>query len=90
LVLAGGAILGGCSTSTFGDHMPTAAGGLPVGAPQRPATTPAYPAVYDAAPAREKAALTEEEQRKLDADLAAARDRASGKSAKPAASPRNP
>ena len=75
LLLAGGMILAGCSGSIIADHMPSMAGGLPEGAPQRPADPPAYPAVHDAPPARENAVLTDEEQRKLEADLAAARER---------------
>jgi hypothetical protein len=91
LLLAGAMILAGCSGSIIGDHMPNMAGGLPEGTPQRPAEPPAYPAVHDAPPARESAVLSGEEQRKLEADLAAARERVSNPpTAKPAARTRNP
>jgi hypothetical protein len=93
LLLAGALILAGCSASTVADHLPTAAGGLPDGAPQRPAKPAAYPAVHDMPPARDNAVLSDEEQKKLEADLAAARNRLgaqSGAAGKPAASARNP
>jgi hypothetical protein len=90
LFVAGAMLLAGCSASTIADHMPTAAGGLPEGAPQRPTAPPAYPAVHDAPPARENAVLSEEEQRKLEADLAAARERVTNPAGKPAARARNP
>jgi hypothetical protein len=91
LLLAGAMILAGCSGSIIADHMPSMAGGLPESAPQRPADPPAYPAVHDAPPARENAVLTDEEQRRLEADLAAARERVSNPpTGKPAARVRNP
>jgi hypothetical protein len=90
LLFAAAVVLPGCSASTIGDQIPTAIGGLPEGAPQRPANPPAYPAVHDMPPARDSTVLSEQDQKKLEADLAAARERASGKSAKPAASTRNP
>ena len=78
LVLAGGAIVAGCSASTIGDHLPTAAGGLPEGAPPRSAAPATYPAVHDGPPPRTQSVLTDEEQKKLEADLVAARERAAG------------
>jgi hypothetical protein len=92
LLLAGGVILAGCSAGTIADHMPTAAGGLPEGMPQRPATPAAYPAVHDLPPKRDSTVLTDEEQKKLEDDLIAARNRTSGAAAatKPAGSARNP
>jgi len=90
LLVAGAVILAGCSASTIADHLPAAAGGIPEGAPQRSASPPAYPAVHDMPPARESAVLSDEEQKKLEADLAAARDRLSNPGGKPAASARNP
>ena len=60
--------------------MPAAVGGLPAEAPARPAASAAgaYPAVNDAPPPRGPAVLTDEEQRKLEAELIAARNRANG------------
>lgn len=63
---------GGC-TSTLAD-LPTAVGGLPAGTPERSATPVAYPAVHDMPPPRTNTILTEDEQKKAAAELAAARD----------------
>src|SRR5712691_12880957 len=91
LLVAGGAMVAGCSAGTIAEHMPTAAGGLPEDMPQRPATPAAYPAVHDLPPKRENTMLTDEEQKKLEDDLIAARNRTSGAAAtKPAGSARNP
>jgi hypothetical protein len=76
LVIAGGVILASCST--VGDHLPAAAGGLPQGVPPRPTTTGSYPAVHDMPPPRAETVLTDEEQKKLEEDLIAARNRAKG------------
>jgi hypothetical protein len=91
LLLAGLAVLAGCG-SMIADNMPTAVGGLPESAPQRPTNPAAYPAVHDLPPPRSEAVLTSEEQRKLEDDLIAARDRAAGNKpgGKPAGSARNP
>jgi hypothetical protein len=78
LVIGGGVILASCTTGTIGDHLPTAAGGLPEGVPPRPTTTGSYPAVHDMPPPRAQTVLTDEEQKKLEEDLIAARDRAKG------------
>jgi hypothetical protein len=48
-------------------------GGLPAGAPPRPDVAPAYPAVHDMPPPRSAAVLTEEERKKVEAELAAMR-----------------
>jgi hypothetical protein len=75
--LTGAVILAGCSTgSVIADHLPTAAGGLPENTPQRPTAPPVYPAVHDLPPPRSDAMLTDEEQKRLEADLLAARKRA--------------
>jgi hypothetical protein len=64
--------LGACA-STFAE-LPAAVGGLPAGTPERAATPIAYPAVHDMPPPRATAVLTEDEQKKAAAELAAARD----------------
>jgi len=78
-------MLAACSTGgTIGDHTPTGLGGLPEGAPQRPATPAAYPAVHDMPPPRTETMLSDAEQKKLEDDLVAARNRAAATTAKPA------
>jgi hypothetical protein len=99
-LFAAAAILSGCSASLVGDHLPTAAGGLPEATPQRPAQPAAYPAVHDLPPKRQDAVLTDDEQKKLEEDLIAARNRTAGAAsgasadananAKPAGGARNP
>jgi len=68
------ATLSACSSTMFSE-MPAAIGGLPAGTPERPSTAPAYPAVHDMPPPRVDTVLTDAEQRKIQADLMAARDR---------------
>jgi hypothetical protein len=74
LLLAGAAMLSGCSSTI--DHIPTAIGGLPEGVPQRPATPAAYPAVHDMPPTRTDETLSDAEKKKLREDLAKMRDSA--------------
>jgi hypothetical protein len=76
LLLAGAAILAGCSSGgVIGDYAPTAVGGLPEGTPQRPTKSTAYPAVHDMPPPREQTPLSDAEQKRLEDDLVAARKR---------------
>ncbi len=63
---------GGCSTKTI-DSIPNWAGGEPVGTPERPAAQAEYPPVNDRPPPRRTELVTEEEQAKIEQDLAAAR-----------------
>jgi len=63
------------------DHLPNAVGGLPDGTPQRPTTSMPYPAVHDMPPPRATTVLTDEETRKLESDLIAARNRAAAEAA---------
>jgi len=65
--------LAACST-TPGDFLPTAMGGLPAETPARPAISPDYLPVHAMPPPRAATALTEAEQKKLQDDLAAVRD----------------
>jgi len=69
---AGCVILASCSSVL--SELPTQAGGLPEGTPDRPATAPAYPAVHDMPPPRANAVLTEDEKKKVEAELAAMRE----------------
>jgi hypothetical protein len=71
LVCAGSLLLASCSTVL--SEVPAQMGGLPAGEPQRPDVAPVYPAVHDMPPPRSAAVLTEEERKKVEADLAALR-----------------
>jgi hypothetical protein len=68
------------------DHLPTATGGLPEGPPERPSKPSAYPAVHDMPPPRRSTVLTEAEQKELEDDLVAARNRTASE-AKPVGRP---
>jgi hypothetical protein len=92
-LLAGAAIMTSCASSSIGDRVPTAVGGLPEGAPPRPETPSAYPAVHDMPPPRSETVLTSEQQKQVEDELVAARNRAAtatGSIGKPAGSTRNP
>jgi len=69
------AVLAGCAPGSVIDRLPGEVGGLPADAPARPATSYQYPAVHDMPPARSATPMSEEEQVKLEKDLAAIRDR---------------
>jgi hypothetical protein len=71
LVCAGSLVLVACSTAL--SEMPKQFGGLPAGTPTRPDVAPEYPAVHDMPPPRNAAVLTEEERKKVEAELAAMR-----------------
>jgi hypothetical protein len=67
-------LLSGCSTAEI-DNIPKEIGGLPADAPARPNQAPAYPGIYDTPPQRANALLDAEQQKKLEADLLAVRNR---------------
>jgi len=71
LVCAGSILLVSCSTVL--SEMPSQVGGLPAGAPERPPVAPEYPAVHEMPAPRATAVLTEEEKKKVEAELAAMR-----------------
>jgi hypothetical protein len=71
LVCAGSIFVVACSTAL--SEMPKQIGGLPAGTPARPEAAPEYPAVHDMPPPRNTAVLTEEERKKVEAELAAMR-----------------
>jgi len=73
--------LTGCSPGPIIDKLPTGIGGLPAGTPERPATPYEYPAVHDMPPDRSSAPMTEEEQVKLEKELANIRDHQEGRPA---------
>jgi hypothetical protein len=70
--------LSACSTADI-DKLPKEYGGLPEGAPRRSDNPPPYPAVHDMPPDRAKALLDPDEQKRLEADLVAARNRLQGR-----------
>lgn len=63
--------LGGCSTQIA--DMPAV--GLPADAPQRPKEAGAYLPVHDVPPERAETAMNPDEQKRIQAELMAARDR---------------
>jgi hypothetical protein len=73
-------VLSGCSAGTIIERLP-ASMQPPADAPARPETPYVYPAVHDMPPDRATVPMTEEEQVKLEKDLAKARDRQEGHSA---------
>jgi hypothetical protein len=72
-------LLGACSSVI--SAIPTQMGGLPAGTPARADDPPAYPAVHDMPPPRSAAVLTEEERKKVEAELAAMREEQAKKAA---------
>jgi len=66
--------LAGCS-STVIDNIPTALGGLPANAPARPAEPPQYLPVNALPPPRDTPPLSAEDQKKLESELVALRDK---------------
>jgi hypothetical protein len=77
LLACGSACLSGCG-SMIGEVLPNAVGGLPADAPSTPATPTAYPAVHNMPPARSTATLNNDQQKQLEDDLVAARNRYGG------------
>jgi hypothetical protein len=71
--------LSGCSPGPIIDRIPADAMGLPAGAPARPEAPYNYPAVHDMPPDRASVPMTDEEQVRLERDLANARDRQEGR-----------
>lgn len=76
LILGVCAVLGACSTGQI-DSLPANLGGLPQGTPERPAAPPAFPAVHDMPPQRAAPMLDEDQQKRLEDDLIATRNRQS-------------
>jgi hypothetical protein len=86
LVACAAVLLSGCSAgSLIADHMPAAIGGLPEDAPERPATQGAYPAVHNMPPTRSSTPLDDVQQKQLEDDLVAARNRTGGNPDAPSA-----
>ena len=67
------AVLSACSPAPILDRLPSGMG-LPAGAPARPETPYDYPAVHDMPPDRAAAPMTEEEQVRMEKELATVRD----------------
>ena len=70
--------LTGCSPAPMIDRLPPELG-LPASAPARPATPYEYPAVHDMPPDRATSPMSEEEQVRLEKELAKVRDRQEGR-----------
>lgn len=70
--------LAGCSPGPLIDRLPGDLG-LPAQAPARPVTPYDFPAVHDMPPDRSSTPMTEEEQVRLEKDLARARDQQEGR-----------
>jgi len=83
LAIALAVTLAGCSASSVIDKLP-ANMGLPAGAPERPVTPYQYPAVHDMPPDRPTPTMTEQEQVRLERELANARDHQEGRPPPPA------
>jgi hypothetical protein len=71
--------LTGCSPGPIIDRIPADIMGLPANAPARPETPYDYPAVHDMPPDRASVPMTDEEQLRLEKDLASERDRQEGR-----------
>jgi hypothetical protein len=67
--------LGAAGCGSVGTQIPTWAGGLPPEAPQRPAAQGQFPNVHDTPPPRPGKLMSEQEQAKTEAELAAIRRR---------------
>jgi hypothetical protein len=74
VALALTAVLAGCA-STIADHLPSQAGGLPANAPERSIEPAAYPAVHDMPPPRDTTVLSDDQVKKAEDELIAARNR---------------
>ena len=80
LALGLAAALAGCAPGPMIDRLPGDMG-LPAAAPARPAAPYDYPAVHDMPPDRASVPMTEDEQVKVEKELANARDRQEGRPA---------
>ncbi|HEX5212620.1 MAG TPA: hypothetical protein VFW22_12920 [Pseudolabrys sp.] len=67
-------VLGGCSSGALIDKLPGEMA-EPADAPTRPVTPYVYPAVHDIPPPRATPTMSEDQQIKLEKDLAVARDK---------------
>src|SRR3990172_7431154 len=72
--------LAGCAPGPVIDRLPGDVG-LPARAPLRPESSYQYPAVHDMPPVRATPTMSEDEQLKLEKELAATRDRQEGRAA---------
>jgi hypothetical protein len=75
VAVLGALFLAGCSTHIGDMQSPIA---LPADAPERPSVPYTYPAVHDMPPERPAPVLTDEQQKKMEADLVSARNRQTG------------
>jgi hypothetical protein len=93
LALASALTLSSCASNMtdmgnkLGNELPTAIGGMPQAAPERPETPAAFPAVHDMPPARNSKVMTEEEKKRLEAELAVMREQQAKRAQSSAANP---
>jgi hypothetical protein len=95
LALAGALMLSSCANTTnmtdmgnkLGNELPAAMGGMPAAAPARPETPPVFPAVHDMPPARNTKVMTDEEKKRLEAELALMREQQARRAQSSAANP---
>jgi hypothetical protein len=73
--LALAAAFGMSACGSVGTQIPPSLGGLPPEAPPRPAVQSQFPNVYDTPPVRPAKLMSEQEQAKTEAELAAVRNR---------------
>jgi hypothetical protein len=84
--------LAACSSVTslsnkLEDSLPSSVGGLPSDVPARPAVESDFVPVGNTPPRRDLKTLTEDERKKLEADLVTLRDRQEGKTSHPKEKP---
>ena len=92
LALAGALMLSSCANTTnmgnnLGTELPTAIGGMPATAPEPPQTAPEFPAVHDMPPPRNTKVMTEEEKKRVEAELALMREQQAKRAQSSAANP---
>jgi hypothetical protein len=95
LAFAGALMLSSCASTPkmndmgnkLGNELPSAIGGMPQAIPERPQTTPEFPAVHDMPPARTTKVMTEEEKKRVEAELAVMREQQAKRAQSSAANP---
>lgn len=79
LALAAALAIAGCGSS-IGSQVPTWAGGASRDVPQRTPAQPTFPDIHHSPPARPTKLISEQEQARIQAELAAIRDKVNAQS----------